>query len=98
MNKLAQRLTQEIEKFGDVTIASKGNKIAFKHNARFAQIDLLGEEVNVEFITPSLIKHTRLQEIKQLQPDKVSHKISITKDTEVDPQFLGWLRIAHATN
>lgn len=98
MNKLAQKLTQEIEKFGDVQIATSGKKIAFKHHTRFAQIDLIDEAVNLEFITPSLIKHTRLQDIKQLKADKVSHKIDIAKDADIDPQVLGWLRIAHATN
>lgn len=98
MNKLAQRLTQEIEKFGDVKIAKSGTKIAFKHNFRFAQVDSIKETVNIEFITPSLIKHTRLQDIKQLKPDKVSHQIIINQESELDPQVLGWLRIAHATN
>ena len=98
MNKVAQKLTQEIEKFGGVQIATSGKKIAFKHNMRFAEIDLEKEGVQLEFITPSLIKHTRLQIVKQLKPDKVSHKVDIAKETDIDPQVLGWLRIAHATN
>lgn len=98
MNKVAQKLTQEIEKFGDVQVATSGKKIAFKHNMRFAQINLDKEGAILEFITPSLIKHTRLQVIKQLKPDKVSHQIDITTETDIDPQVLGWLRIAHATN
>ncbi len=98
MNKLAQKLTQEIEKFGDVSIAKSGAKIAFKHNTRFAQVNPNKEGVSLEFITPSLIKHTRLQVIKQLKPDKVSHQIDISEESELDPQVLGWLRIAHATN
>lgn len=98
MNKVAQRLTQEIEKFGDVKVVANSTKIAFKHNFPFAKIAVQGEAVEVEFITPSLIKHTRLQPLKQVKPDKVSHRISLKEETEVDPQVLGWLRIAHATN
>lgn len=97
MHPMAQKLTQEIEKFGDVKVASNGKKIAFKHNTRFAQINPSKDSVELQFITPSLIKHTRLQLVKEL-PNGVSHKIDITAETDIDPQVLGWLRIAHATN
>ncbi len=98
MDKLIQKLQAEVSKFGEVTTTSNPKKITFSHHSLFAQINLGPNELKVEFITPSLIKHSRLAKIEQIKADKFRHTVLISKDSDIDPQVLGWLRIAHATN
>lgn len=98
MNNLVDKIRQEVSRFGNVKIVSRGSKVSFSHNSQFASVNISNQSLQVEFITPSAIKHTRLAKVKQLKKDKFAHQIDIASETDLDPQVLGWLRIAHATN
>ena len=98
MDHLVDKLTQEMAKFGKVTVAKKTKQLSFKNHSLFAHITIRPEEIDLEFITPSLIKHTRLNQVKKIKTDKFRHTVLIKSDSDIDPQVLGWLRIAHATN
>lgn len=98
MDHLVDKLTQEMAKFGKIAVAKKTNQLAFKNHSLFAHITIHTDDLDLEFITPSIIKHTRLNKVKKIKTDKFRHTVLIKSDSDIDPQVLGWLRIAHATN
>ncbi|MBI2009712.1 MAG: hypothetical protein HYS86_00900 [Candidatus Chisholmbacteria bacterium] len=98
MNSLVQKLSQEIERLEGVKSRRSATKITYAHRLPFATIFIKNKLVELEFTTPSKINHARLKKVKQIKADKFSHKISLAKEEDIDPQVTGWIMIAHATN
>lgn len=98
MDELVEKISQKIESFEGVKVKKTAKKISFSHNAPFATINVKRNGVELEFITPSKINHTKLKKVKKLKADKFRHSTLIAKDSDIDPQVSGWLMIAHATN
>lgn len=98
MDELVDILSQKIEKLDGVKVKKSAKKISYTHNLPFAVINIKKNHLDLEFTTPSKIKHTRLKKIKALKANKFRHSIVIKKESDIDPQVSGWLMIAHATN
>ena len=98
MDKLVEIITTKVEKLEGVKTKKTAKKISYSHNLPFAAINIKKDEIELEFITPSQINHTKLKKIKKIKADKFKHFITIKTEADIDPQVSGWLMIAHATN
>lgn len=92
------RLTSVIEELGTDVKAEPGETyVAFSRGRRFALLEpSTATRLDVGLVLPDAAETERLRPAGSFGPERITHRVSLAHEDEIDGELTAWLRAAYA--
>jgi predicted transport protein len=93
---LYERVRAEIELLGeDVRLEPRQTYVAFSRGRQFAAIRALAHELELGLVVPDADTTSRFRDAGSFASGRMTHRVSIVSDADIDGELLVWLRAAY---
>ncbi len=91
-----EKIIRETKKFGKVNVSPVQSSIMLKNVSTFANMRLMKSCVDVDFFLPEETNEFPVYKTFRYTKSKVVHYVRLENPSEVDSQFINWLKISYS--
>jgi len=95
VEKIYERLINELHKFGQLKIEPKKTSIHLGNRFGFAGVYTRKEYINLEVHLNFKLTNERISKVEQASANRFHHTIKLTSPKNIDKELLTWLKQAY---